>query len=64
MKSVFFMLVVFALSNILVQAQPGKEFVPEGNPKSADGYFRYQNFKDALAEKRIFFRRNDILCGS
>ncbi len=33
-----------------MNAQPGKEFVPEGNEKSADGYFRYQNFKDALAE--------------
>ena len=50
MKCAFFMLVMFALSNILLQAQLVKDFVPEGNPKSADGYFKYQNFKDALAE--------------
>lgn len=60
MKFVFLMLALFALSNILVQAQPGKEFVPEGNPKSADGYFRYQNFKDALAEYLVLKAKDSL----
>lgn len=60
MKSVFLMLAVLTLSNVLLQAQPGKEFVPEGNPKSADGYFKYQNFKDALAEYLVLKAKDSL----
>lgn len=60
MKPTILALSVVMLLAFKVNAQPGKEFVPEGNLKSADGYFKYQNFKDALAEYLVLHSKDSL----
>ena len=60
MMRVFFLLIIFFLLSYSTNAQPGKTFVPEGTVKAADGYFKYHNYKDALAEYLVLRSKDSL----